>query len=347
MGSVIKVIKPGFLTTVQDSGRMGYQQFGMPVAGAMDQFSVQIANRLVGNEPDEGALEITMMGPELEFIGEALLAITGADLTPVINGKPAPMWQSFTVKMGDVLSFKGMKSGTRSYLAIAGGLDLPEIMGSKSTYLKGKLGGYEGRALKAGDTLRVKAPAYEFKSFKGAYLPEKLRPKFGNSYTVRVVLGPQDDYFTEEGIKTFFASTYKITHEADRMGYRLDGPKIEHKQGADIISDGIALGAVQVPGHGSPIVMLADRQTTGGYAKIATVITPDINLLSQAKTGDTVNFVKVEIEEAHELLKDYYKLLAEGVVKPEPPEKQKGTVKKYNIRIDGQEYSVVVEVVTE
>jgi len=343
MSSIIKVNKPGFLTTVQDLGRMGYQQFGMPVAGAMDQFSAQIANQLVGNEWSEATLEITMMGPELEFIGEALIALTGADLTPTINGKPAPMWQSFTVKTGDILSFKGMKKGSRSYVAVAGGLEIPEIMGSKSTYLKGKLGGYEGRALKAGDSLKVKTIDSQIKAFKGYYLPEKLRPTYGNSYKIRVVLGPQDDYFTEEGIKTFFNSPYKITHEADRMGFRLDGPKIEHEKGADIISDGIAFGAVQVPGHGSPIIMMADRQTTGGYAKIATVITPDIPLLSQAKTGDTIQFVKVNIEEAHELLRDYYKLLAEGVVKPAPPEKIAVPVKKYNLRINGKEYDVVVE----
>jgi len=339
----IKVNKPGFLTTIQDMGRVGYQQFGMPVAGAMDPFSLQIANALVGNDPGEGVLEITMMGPELEFSGEALIAITGADLSPVVNERPVPMWQSFMVKTGDVLTFRGLKKGCRSYLAAAGGFQVPLIMGSKSTYLKGNLGGFEGRALKAGDILKINSGDIKLKALSGAYLPEKLRPIYGNSYTVRVILGPQDDYFTQEGIKTFLNSDYKVTNEADRMGLRLEGPKIEHKEGADIISDGIALGSIQVPGHGSPIVMMADHQTTGGYTKIATVITPDIGLMAQAKPGDTIRFVPVEIEEAHEILKEYYKVLKEGVVLPSPPPKITKPAMTYNLRINGKEYHVVVE----
>lgn len=339
----LKVNKPGFLTTLQDLGRIGYQEFGMPVAGAMDPFSLQIANKLVGNEPGEGALEITMMGPELEFIGEALIAITGADLSPVINGRQVPMWQSFLVKTGDILTFKGLKKGCRSYVAVAGGFDVPLIMGSKSTYLKGKLGGFEGRALKAGDTLKINSKDEKTKSYKGAFLPEKLRPVYGNNYTIRVILGPQDDYFTDEGIRTFLNSTYKITNEADRMGLRLDGPKIQHKEGADIISDGIALGSVQVPGHGNPIVMMADHQTTGGYTKIATVITPDINLMGQAKPGDSIQFTQVDIDQAHEILKEYYKVLKEGREMPTSTPKNTRPPKTYNLKINGKEYSVVVE----
>lgn len=347
MASIIKVNKSGFLTTVQDLGRAGYQQFGMPVAGAMDAFSLQIANQLVGNEPDEGALEITMMGPELEFTGEALIALTGGNLSPCINGKEAPMWQSLVVKSGDTLTFKGMRKGCRSYLAVAGGFDLPSIMGSKSTYLKGKLGGFEGRALKAGDSLKIKPRDSKTKLSSGAFLPERLQPVYGNNYSIRVILGPQDVYFTEEGIHTFLNSTYQVTNEADRMGLRLEGPKIEHKMGADIISDGIALGSVQVPGHGSPIVMMADHQTTGGYTKIATVITPDINLMAQAKPGDSIRFVQVKIEEAHQLLKDYYKVLKEGIEIPSPLPKFIRPPKTYNLKINGKDYNVVVEEVQD
>lgn len=301
----IKVIKPGVYTTIQDLGRYGFQKSGMPVAGAMDAFSLKVANMLVGNGDNEACFEITLLGPELRFDSDSHIAVTGADLSPMINGKDIYMWSKVKVSKGDILSFGKIKSGCRSYIAVGGGIDVPAVMGSKSTYVRGKIGGYEGRLLKEGDEIRTGIP--NAKGPEVIKLPAELIPVYENGITARVVLGPQDDFFTKEGMNTFLSSEYRVTNEVDRMGYRLEGPKITHKDGADIVSDGITMGSIQVPGHGSPIVMMADRQTTGGYTKIATVITPDIDCIGQLKPGDKVRFKFVSLEEAHSIYRDYIK----------------------------------------
>lgn len=309
-GRSIEVIKPGMLTLVQDLGRYGYQQFGVPVAGAMDQHAAAVGNLLVGNDRSAAVLEMMMLGPELKLGFDGYIALTGADLNPKINGGPVAMWQTLSVKAGDVLSFAGLKTGLRGYLAVSGGIDTPPVMNSRSTYTKAALGGYEGRALKAGDQLPVGAGSSEG-ALPVLAIPGEHIPVYGASKEVRVVLGPQDDAFTEAGIQTFLDSVYTVTNECDRMGYRLDGPSIEHVKGGDIISDGIAFGAVQVPGHGKPIVMMADRQTTGGYTKIAGVISVDLPLLAQSKPGDQIRFKKVTLDEAHGLLKAREKFFSE------------------------------------
>lgn len=312
-GRFIEVIKPGMLTLVQDLGRYGYQQFGVPVAGAMDQFAAAVGNQLVGNARSEAVLEMMMLGPELKFGFAGSIALTGADLSPKINGSPVSMWQTLVVQAGDVLSFGGLKSGLRGYLAVAGGIDTPLVMSSRSTYTKAALGGFEGRALKAGDQVPVGADVSGVPSVLLA-VPAELIPVYTASKTIRIVMGPQDDAFTEAGIQTFLDNVYTVTNECDRMGYRLEGPSIEHVKGGDIISDGIAFGAVQVPGHGKPIIMMADRQTTGGYTKIAGVISVDLPLLAQSKPGDQIRFKRVSLEEAHELLKareDFYSEIPE------------------------------------
>ena len=300
----IKINKAGLFTTIQDQGRWGYQQFGMTVAGAMDHFSMRVANMLVGNKEDEAILECTFLGPEIEFDCDEIISITGANMNPRINGEPALMWTSIKVNPGDILTFSGVVSGLRAYIAFSRGLDVPVIMGSKSTFIRGNLGGLNGRKLQDKDEIELGEGHLRT---TGSYLSKELIPIYEKESIVRVVMGPQDDYFTEEAIETFLNSTYKVTSEADRMGYRLDGPKIEHKAGADIISDGIVFGSIQVPGHGSPIIMMGDRQTTGGYTKIATVITPDLNLLAQMGPGWSVNFKRITVEESHELYKEYEK----------------------------------------
>lgn len=308
---MIEVIKPGMLTLVQDLGRYGFQQFGVPVAGAMDQHAAVVANLLVGNDKAAAVLEIMMLGPELKLKFNGTIALTGADLRPKINGTPVALWQTLAVKVGDVLSFQGLRSGLRAYLAVNGGIDTSPVMNSRSTYTKAALGGYEGRALKAGDQVPVGAGNDEFPILA---IPAEYIPVYGTSKEVRLVLGPQDDAFTEAGILTFLDNIYTVTNECDRMGYRLDGPSIEHIKGGDIISDGIAFGAVQVPGHGKPIVMMADRQTTGGYTKIAGIISVDLPLLAQSKPGDQIRFKKVTLEEAHSLLKareDFFREIPE------------------------------------
>jgi len=301
MPGMFKIISPGLLTTVQDLGRYGYQKYGMTPAGAMDPFAIQVGNLLLGNDIGEAALEINYLGPTVEFLEDTIVAITGGDLSPVVDGNPLPMWEVVCIKKGQVLSFGQIKNGCRAYIAVAGGIDVPVVMGSKSTFLRGKIGGFKGRQLLAGDIVcSGNLPARAWKRL-GNRLPEKLIPCYSGKESLRVVMGPQDDYFTDTALKTFLTSTYTVSIKSDRMGYRLEGPELEHKDTADIISDGVPLGAVQVPGDGKPIILLADRQTTGGYTKIATVISVDIPALAQLKPGDSICFEKVTVDRAHQL----------------------------------------------
>ena len=296
----ITVLNPGLLTTVQDQGRIGYQQFGVSVSGVMDPRSAALANILVGNDEKEAVLECTMMGPQLQFDKANCIAITGGDLMPALDGKPIPNYTAVKVEAGQVLKFTMPKTGCRAFIAFAGGLDIPEVMGSRSTYMKAKIGGVEGRKLAKGDVIGFRAPKAELKNMNFRSMASEFVPR--KEYTVRVVLGPQDDYFTDAGIETFLTQVYSVTAEFDRMGCRLEGAVIQHKDGGDIISDGIAFGAIQVPSSGQPIIMLGDRQTTGGYTKIANVISADFRILAQLKQGDKVRFEKVSVKAAQDAL---------------------------------------------
>ena len=296
----ITVLNPGLMTTVQDQGRIGYQQFGVSVSGVMDPRSAALANILVGNDEKEAVLECTMMGPHLQFNQANCIAITGGDLMPTLDGKPIPNYTAVKVEAGQVLKFTMPKTGCRAFIAFAGGLDIPEVMGSRSTYMKAKIGGVEGRKLAKDDVIGFRAPKAELKNMNFRSMASEFVPR--KEYTVRVVLGPQDDYFTDAGIQTFLSEVYSVTAEFDRMGCRLEGAVIQHKEGGDIISDGIAFGAIQVPSSGQPIIMLGDRQTTGGYTKIANVITADFRILAQLKQGDKVRFEKVSVKAAQDAL---------------------------------------------
>ena len=295
----ITVLSPGVLTTVQDRGRFGYQQYGISACGVMDPHSAALANILVGNPEDEAVLEFTLMGPHLKFHRDIAVAMTGADLSPTLDGIPMPMYQAVHVFAGQILRCLVPKTGCRAYLAFAGGLDIPVVMGSRSTDRKAHLGGVEGRPLKKWDEIAFRNPfipdRMEIRSLPREFAPRSL-------YPLRVILGPQEDAFTEEGMKTFLSGTYTVTQESDRMGCRLKGPAISHIGDGNIISDGIAFGAIQVPAQGQPIIMLADRQTVGGYAKIANVITADFRLLAQLKPGDRVCFQPVSIQTAQNTL---------------------------------------------
>ena len=296
----ITVLNPGLLTTVQDMGRVGYQQFGVSVSGVMDPRATALANILLDNDEGEAVLECTMMGPHLQFNQANCIAITGGDLGATLDGQPVKTYCAIKVEAGQVLRFTAPKKGCRAFIAFAGGLDIPEVMGSRSTYMKAKIGGLNGRKLEKGDEIGFRAPKAELHNMN----IRNMAPEFvaRPEYTVRVVLGPQDDYFTEEGIHTFLSEVYTVTAEFDRMGCRLEGTAIQHKDGGDIISDGIAFGAIQVPSAGKPIIMLGDRQTTGGYTKIANVITADFRILAQLKAGDKVRFEKVSIKAAQDAL---------------------------------------------
>lgn len=298
----IDVINGGILTTIQDSGRYGYQELGIPTSGVMDDYNYRLANILVGNKLDEAVLEMTYFGPTLKFNEDLTLAITGSDMNPKINGQPAPMFETIKLKAGDTLQFGIANEGVRGYLAFGGSIDVPVVNGSKSTHIKTKMGGIEGRALKPKDTLNIVGS----KDKTMRRIPEKYLPKFNHCNVLRVVLGPQDDYFTEKGIHDLFRSGgYQVTKDFDRMGIRLKGTSIEHKETADIISDGTTFGSIQVPANGQPIILVADRQTTGGYTKIGNVITPDLYKLAQMSFLDKVLFQEVTIEEAQKSTLDY------------------------------------------
>jgi biotin-dependent carboxylase-like uncharacterized protein len=306
---IIEVVDGGLLTTIQDLGRYGYQRYGVPTSGAMDLFSLRAANRLVGNPDEAACLEMTLVGPRLRFVAPATIAVTGGDLGARLNGDMLPMWRSALVDSGAELWFTGPQAGIRAYLGVAGAVDVPLVLGSRSTYTRSKLGGLEGRRLQAGDALHV---AGDRPVLLGGtlQLPAEQRSVCGHTHLLRVVLGPQDDRFTAAGIATFLSSTYMVAPQSDRMGYRLSGPRIEHLRGPDIISDGTPFGAVQVAGDGVPIVLLADRGTAGGYTKIATVIGPDIPKLAQAAPGDTVTFESLGLDEAYAAVREQEDRLA-------------------------------------
>lgn len=301
-----RVIEPGPMTTVQDLGRFGYQAFGVPVSGALDQFSTRVANWLVGNPASAAVLEATFIGPKLEVLCGALVAVTGADVAVTLNGRPIETWRSHRVKAGDVLWIRRAKSGLRAYLAVTGGIDVPIRMGSRSTYVGARLGGLEGRALAKGDVLH--RGAGKLRAME-ATLPEQERPVFPGEILLRSVPGPQEDHF-QEGLKVFFGSRFQVTPQADRMGCRLDGPQIPRKPTAppSIISEPSLPGAVQIPPDGKPIILLVE-QTVGGYAKIATAIWADLPYVAQAKPQDTVQFQSVTLAEAHRIYRETFQRL--------------------------------------
>lgn len=298
----IRILKAGLLTTVQDMGRTGYQSQGFGVSGVMDVRSFKIANLLLDNPENEAVLEFTLIGPTLEFTSACIIAITGGDFHPEVNGEPAPMYTALYMKKGDILKFGSARTGSRGYIAFSGYLKIPVVMGSRCTSLKSKIGGFKGRKLMEGDYISFR--------IKRNYLPFFLSRKLDlheydeESVTLRVVMGPQDDMFSKQGIRNFLNEEYTVTSDFDRMGCRLEGPFIAPKTTSDIISEGIALGSIQVPSHGKPIILLADRQTTGGYAKIATVISVDIPKLVQRKTDQKIRFEAVSVEEAQRLYQE-------------------------------------------
>ncbi len=295
----LEVIQPGLLTTVQDLGRRGYERFGVPVAGAMDPFALRAANALVGNPPEAAGLEITAAGPTLRATANCLVSVCGADMGLRVNGWPIPTWVSAFVRRGWRIEFSGQRSGCRAYLAAAGGIVTPLVMGSRSTYLRGGFGGMEGRALRTGDWLPIAPVEWHLPTRAARQLPGNLLPSYDDQPTVEVIVGPQTDAFTGEGVRAFFDGEYQISPTADRMGYRLQGPAIAHRGPADIVSDGIVLGTVQVPADRQPIVMMADRQTTGGYPKIAVAASADVPLLAQCLPGrGSVRFRETSVEQA-------------------------------------------------
>lgn len=307
MIQIFEVIKPGLLTTIQDLGRKGYQKYGLSVSGATDPYAHRMANILVSNPEHAATLEVTLMGLTLKVLEDKVIAITGANLQPYINDQPAPMWCSFPVHRGDILTFKGSSSGCRAYIAAAGGMEAEKVLGSRSTDTVSGIGGMDGRPLKKGDIIFTGN-----EQLKTVYhrrrLPATLIPEYKNTTRVRVILGPQEDAFTKKGIDTFFSSKYTVSTDSDRMACRLEGPSIEHAKGADILSEGMFIGAVQIPKNGLPILFQSARPSVGGYTKIGGVISVDLPKVAQLKPHDEITFEKVTLQEAHALLRKQEKV---------------------------------------
>lgn len=293
MSGALEVVAAGPGSTLQDRGRFGHQRFGVSTAGAADPLLLAASNALVGNDAYEGAIEFTLVGDTYEVAAESCRIAVAGESCLTIDGQPHLSWTSHRLTRGQRLRVGALNSGARGYLAVAGGFDAAPVLGSVSTHLRSGLGGFSGRRLAPGDRLPLKLA-------EAPQEPERtLDPRriLARSNLLRVVLGPQQSHFTDAGLATFLESEFTVTAEADRMGYRLDGPAVEHADGFNIISDGIPLGAIQVPGTGRPIVLLADRQTTGGYPKIAVLITPDVAALSQLRPGAKLRFQAVTVEE--------------------------------------------------
>lgn len=299
----ILVLKSGWLTTVQDLGRYGYQHYGVSVSGAMDSFSTIVANRLVGNPDQAAVLELTLKGPELRFERDTVVAITGADLSPSINGHNVPMWESLAIQRGQHLSFGMPHAGARAYLALAGGVEAPLVLGSRSTHYASKTGGLHGAPLKPGDILYSGTVRPFVTQQIGRRLPVPLRPRYEHSVTLRITPGPQQNVFGNEAPTTLTGTTYTVSPQSDRMGYRLAGSKLVRKGPAEFVSDGTSMGALQVPSDGQPILLMADRQTTGGYPKIAVVISVDLPFAAQLAPGDRIAFAPCTVAHAHTLLR--------------------------------------------
>ena len=316
MNAGLKVLAPGLHTTVQDLGRLGYQAIGVPVSGALDGFSLRLANALVGNSPRTPALEVLMSGPTFEVAADTVrVALAGVGANLAIGAEKARIsaGQSVTLPRGAVIEVVAGQSAS-TYLAVEGGVAVPRVLGSTSTYIRAAIGGLDGRALRRGDFV----PLAIARASKRAELrlPLPLTPT--GDQPIRVVLGPQQEYFTEEAVAAFLLAEFRISQSADRMGMRLDGPFLQHRGGWDIVSDAITTGAIQVPGSGQPILLLADHQTTGGYPKIATVISADLPVVGRRRPGDRLRFAAVTVEVAEELCRAAECHLAELAAKLEP-----------------------------
>ncbi|MDY2985715.1 MAG: 5-oxoprolinase subunit PxpB [Synergistes jonesii] len=342
--AAFSVITPGALSSIQDRGRKGYQEFGISGSGAMDELALRLANKIVGNNDNAPALEVTMLGPKLEAEKELLVAVTGADLSLTINSKPAEMYRALKLEKGDTLAFGVPKSGMRAYVAVNGGFSIPLVMGSAATGLNGKIGGYMGRKLEKGDVLKSTS-----ETIPTAFVGYSTDPKefsFGAEPGVfRVILGPEDDYFSEAGKNTFFSSEYKLTDNCDRMGARLEGAQVEHNdKGAGIVSDGISMGAIQIPGDGNPLVLLKDRGTVGGYTKIGSLCTVDVFRFAQNRPGDKVRFKLISLEEAQGLLKQMeYKLSKVGLLQNMLERSGGAKGEAFKITIGNDSYDVFIE----
>lgn len=299
---MIEILSGGILSTIQDQGRYGYRQYGVPISGAMDRYALRIANVLAGNREDAAGIEVTLHGLKLRSARDTWISITGGDLFPQIDNQSVPMWTSICLRKDQVLSFPRLRSGFRAYVAVRGGVEVALLMNSRSTMVKAAFGG-TGGALKSGDLLKIgERFGADHRGFKA--LPERFIPKYSVQNDLRVILGPQSDHFSSETRALFLDSEYTITSQSDRQGYRLTGPELRHLKSYNMITEAMWPGAVEIPGDGLPIILLADAQTTGGYPKIASLISVDLDTLGQAKPSDRIRFKSVTLEESVARMKE-------------------------------------------
>ena len=290
----LEVINPGSHTTIQDLGRRGFRDVGVPWSGPLDHVSFRLANQLAGNPANTPTLEILMLGPTLKVLADSVrVALVGC------SAEKFPSDRSVRLARGAVFRILPPRDSVCAYLAVEGGFDIPSVLGSASTFARAKIGGFDGRRLRHGDMLPIKFNEVELRDESTRAHPLDLAP----DQPIRVILGPQDDYFTEEAIATFLSAEYTVSSQSDRMGYRLQGPLLTHAKGYNIISDGIVTGAIQVPGSGQPIILMVDNPTTGGYPKIATVISADIPVVGRRSPGRKIRFVAVDLAEAQKALR--------------------------------------------
>lgn len=336
----VLVVDSGMLTTIQDGGRLGYQKYGISQSGVMDLYSYMISNLLLDNDKNAAVLEATLIGPTLRFECSQIIAITGADMGATLNGESIQMWETINVKTGDELKLRTANNGLRTYIAFSGGIKSDIALGSRSTYIKGSIGGIAGRALKKGDVLPVISTK---KSNIVTSFDKRLSDKYYNSNVIRFIYGPQDDYFDLDQLSVITKDEYTVTNDCDRMGIRFDGATIKSRLSSDIISDGISFGSIQIPSHGHPIVMMADRQTTGGYVKIGTVIKSDLGLLAQKKPGDKILFKAVTVENAQSDYRNMCDSIITGVKRMDIVGIQASFDKEYNIKVNGKTYNVKVK----
>lgn len=323
MMHVITITDPGILSTLQDLGRWGYQHKGYSVGGAMDHFALKVANMLVGNDFGEACLEMTFKGIEAIFRCKAMIAITGADMRPSLNGEPLEMWSSYVVDSGDILKFQAAQSGMRTYMSIKGGFDFKPFLGSKSTSVQEKLGSDMGQALHKGSVLPIVTYVRTYdntpKRLRRSIIPDYYQKNYKR---IRVIGGPFEDYFTHESIQTFYKTEYTVGHGVNRVGCRLEGQPLKTKgEAGRLISVGMTTGSIQVPGRGLPIILCAERRTHGGYPVIATVASVDMPKVAQCRPGDIIKFVRITLEEAHSLLKEQENMFKDSslmeVIEPE------------------------------
>ena len=307
--SCVRVISPGFLTTVQDLGRFGYAHLGISAAGAADVLSLRLGNLIVGNSENAPALEMTLVGAEIEFPEASIIALAGADMKPTLDEQSIPMWTSISINPGQVLKCGVATSGFRAYLCVRGGIDVPLVFGSVSTHLQSRLGGFCGRALKNGDIVPLAGTAPSG-SFKPLQVDPAVLSKFEPRKILRVTSGPQAHLFTQVARQLFYSSSYEITQESDRMGLRLKGVNLARKNDdSEIVTEGVSLGAVQITHAGTPIILFVDHQTTGGYPKIANVISADMHNVGQLRPGDQITFAPVSLPDACALLNEQESLI--------------------------------------